>query len=63
MSVTIFGPDFPFAYDDWLSHKDGIGAVPAARWCIRYGGGPGIDAHGPEASRIRIWKNRRTAAF
>ncbi len=32
MSVTIFGPDFPFAYDDWLAHKDGIGAVPAAQY-------------------------------
>lgn len=29
--VTIFGPDFPFAYDNWLTHKDGIGAVPAAQ--------------------------------
>ena len=27
--VTIFGPDFPFAYDDWLSHPDGLGQVPA----------------------------------
>lgn len=26
--VTIFGPDFPFAYDDWLSHPDGIGSIP-----------------------------------
>jgi tryptophan 2-monooxygenase len=29
--VTIFGPDFPFAYDDWLAHGDGLGEVPAAR--------------------------------
>ena len=29
--VTVFGPDFPFAYDDWLAHKDGLGQVPAAR--------------------------------
>lgn len=26
--VTIFGPDFPFSYDDWLAHPGGIGAVP-----------------------------------
>jgi len=27
-TVSIFGPDFPFAYDAWLNHKDGIGSVP-----------------------------------
>ena len=26
--VTIFGPDFPFPYDDWLSHPSGLGRVP-----------------------------------
>jgi len=30
--VTIFGPDFPFAYDEWLTHKAGIGTVPAAQY-------------------------------
>ena len=29
--VTIFGPDFPFAYDDWLAHPAGLGQVPADR--------------------------------
>lgn len=29
--VTYFGPDFPFAYDDWLRHPAGLGAVPAER--------------------------------
>ena len=29
--VTLFGPDFPFAYDDWLKHTAGIGSVPAGR--------------------------------
>ena len=29
--VTIFGPDFPFAYDDWLAHPAGLGALPAER--------------------------------
>ncbi|MGH3262162.1 MAG: flavin monoamine oxidase family protein, partial [Trebonia sp.] len=26
--VTIFGPDFPFSYDDWLRHPAGLGSVP-----------------------------------
>ena len=26
--ITIFGPDFPFAYDDWISHPNGIGQLP-----------------------------------
>ncbi|MFC3181986.1 flavin monoamine oxidase family protein [Cypionkella sinensis] len=29
--VTAFGPDFPFAYDDWLTHPAGLGQIPAAR--------------------------------
>ena len=29
--VTVFGPDFPFAYDDWTASPHGLGAVPAAR--------------------------------
>ncbi len=28
--VTAFGPDFPFAYDDWLNHPAGLGHLPAA---------------------------------
>jgi tryptophan 2-monooxygenase len=27
--ITSFGPDFPFAYDDWLSHPAGLGHIPA----------------------------------
>jgi tryptophan 2-monooxygenase len=27
--ITAFGPDFPFAYDDWLKHPAGLGHVPA----------------------------------
>jgi len=30
--VTIFGPDFPFAYDDWLAHPDGLGQIPAEHY-------------------------------
>ncbi len=28
--ITSFGPDFPFAYDDWLAHPAGLGSIPAA---------------------------------
>src|SRR3989442_794853 len=27
--ITMFGPDFPYAYDDFLAHPAGLGAVPA----------------------------------
>jgi tryptophan 2-monooxygenase len=26
--VTMFGPDFPFPFDDWISHRAGLGAIP-----------------------------------
>lgn len=26
--VTIFGPDFPFPYDDWITHTKGLGSLP-----------------------------------
>ncbi|MFC3568047.1 flavin monoamine oxidase family protein [Paracoccus simplex] len=29
--VTAFGPDFPFAYDDWLRHPAGLGTIPPER--------------------------------
>jgi len=29
--VTMFGPDFPFAYDDYLKHPAGLGQIPADR--------------------------------
>ena len=28
--VTMFGPDFPFAFDDWITHRAGLGTIPAA---------------------------------
>jgi monoamine oxidase len=28
-AVTTFGPDFPFAYDQWISHPSGLGRMPA----------------------------------
>lgn len=27
--ITMFGPDFPFAYDDYLDHPAGLGSIPA----------------------------------
>ena len=30
--VTLFGPDFPFAYDTWLKHPAGLGRVPIAAY-------------------------------
>lgn len=29
--LTAFGPDFPFAYDTWLTHPAGLGQIPADR--------------------------------
>ena len=29
--ITHFGPDFPFAFDDWISHPSGLGSLPASR--------------------------------
>ena len=30
-AVTAFGPDFPFAYDQWLKHGSGLGTLPNDR--------------------------------
>jgi monoamine oxidase len=29
--VTVFGPDFPFPFDDWIRHRSGLGRIPAHR--------------------------------
>src|SRR5262245_60477989 len=29
--VTVFGPDFPFPYDDWIKHPSGLARIPSAR--------------------------------
>ncbi len=29
--ITVFGPDFPFPFDDWIKHPSGLGRIPAAR--------------------------------
>lgn len=31
LPVTMFGPDFPFAYDDHVTHPAGLGTIPAAQ--------------------------------
>jgi lysine 2-monooxygenase len=28
--ITMYGPDFPFAYDDYVSHPAGLGSIPEA---------------------------------
>jgi len=28
--ISMFGPDFRFAYDEFLQHGDGLGVAPAA---------------------------------
>jgi tryptophan 2-monooxygenase len=47
-SITTFGPDFPFAFDDWIKSPMGLGAVPAevlgAEVAIVGGGIAGITA-------------------
>ena len=46
----MFGPDFPFAFDDWIKHPSGLGSVPAQR-------------HGQEVAIIGAGMAGMTAAF
>lgn len=48
--VTIFGPDFPFAYDDWLAHPQGLATLPAS-------------AHGTEVAIVGAGMAGMTAAY
>ncbi len=48
--VTIFGPDFPFPFDDWISHPAGLGKLPAER-------------HGTEVAIIGAGMAGVTAAY
>jgi tryptophan 2-monooxygenase len=48
--VTMFGPDFPFAYDDWLKHPAGLGVLPASR-------------HGEEVAIVGAGMAGMTAAY
>src|SRR6476659_6195572 len=29
--ITVFGPDFPFPFDDWIKHPSGLARIPQAR--------------------------------
>ncbi|WP_442772880.1 flavin monoamine oxidase family protein [Paenirhodobacter enshiensis] len=46
--LSAFGPDFPFAYDDWIAHPAGLGTIPAgqhgARIAVIGAGAAGIIA-------------------
>ena len=48
--VTVFGPDFPFPYDDWLAHPDGLGTLPP-------------QAHGQEVAIVGAGMAGLVAAF
>ncbi|WP_310567098.1 FAD-dependent oxidoreductase [Hydrogenophaga sp.] len=48
--ITIFGPDFPFAYDDWLAHPQGLASLPAS-------------AHGTEVAIVGAGMAGMTAAY
>ncbi len=50
LPVTVFGPDFPFAYDNWISHPSGIGELPK-------------DQHGVEVAIIGAGVSGMVAAF
>jgi lysine 2-monooxygenase len=47
--VTVFGPDFPFAFDDWLHHPAGLGRLPR-------------DLHGTEVAIVGAGMAGMTAA-
>ena len=48
--ITYFGPDFPFAYDDWLAHPNGLGTLPA-------------DRHGAEVAIVGAGASGMIAAY
>lgn len=48
--VTIFGPDFPFAFDDWIAHPDGLGELPES-------------AHGAEVAIVGAGLSGMVAAY
>ncbi|NMM44180.1 NAD(P)-binding protein [Rhodospirillaceae bacterium KN72] len=48
--VTQFGPDFPFAHDDWIRHPSGLGAIPT-------------DSHGASVAVIGAGLSGLVAAY
>ena len=72
--VTYFGPDFPFAYDDWLRASGAAwarcrpsGTAPRSRSsvpaCRRHGRRLRADAARPEAGHLRGRADRRAPAL
>ena len=71
--ITTFGPDFPFAFDDWLRHPAGLGRLPAYRLGAEVGHRgrrPGrhrrslrADEARAAAGALRIAAHRRPAAL
>ena len=50
LPVTVFGPDFPFAYDRWINHAAGPGSIPKS-------------VHGTEVAVIGAGVSGMVAAF
>nr|WP_230667567.1 NAD(P)/FAD-dependent oxidoreductase [Microbacterium sp. MEC084] len=48
--ITMFGPDFPFPFDDWISHPAGLGEIPP-------------EAHGREVAVIGAGLAGMVAAY
>lgn len=48
--ISVFGPDFPFAYDQWIKHPKGIGTLPTP-------------AHGTRVAIIGAGVSGTVAAF
>ena len=48
--ITIFGPDFPFAYDNWINHPNGLGSVAE-------------DTHGTEVAIIGAGVSGMVASY
>ena len=71
--VTIFGPDFPFPFDDWIAHPAGLGSIPQERLgeevAIVGAGISGMVAAlrthetGPAARRVRGFSHGWPVAF
>ena len=68
----MLNPDFPFSYDHYLAHPDGLGSVPAGavrdrsgrgrRRALRTGDGLRADEAGPAPGPLRGRPDRRPAA-
>ena len=71
--VTMFGPDFPFPFDDWIAHPAGLGSIPAGRawrggrgrrrWHLRAGRRVRADEARPQAGGLRGLADGRAVAL